>query len=227
MKKTIILISGKLRSGKNELAKYLEAELEAKNNTVAQDFFAKTLKESSYEDFKALQDEINKKIDFIKNKYCESKPGLTAALDQFKFERANYFENKTFITRHLLQIYGNDIFRKRVDEFYWVKSLADRVATTKAEFTLVTDLRYENEIELVRDKLEAFDLITIRVNRDIERTENMTHASEIALDDYQGWSYIVDNNGTIDDLKDAANQIINDIKKESQRTFSLFGFLSK
>ena len=54
MQKFVIMLSGRMRSGKNQFATYLEAELKSFDISVRQDLFAKDLKDGCKEDFKAL-----------------------------------------------------------------------------------------------------------------------------------------------------------------------------
>jgi hypothetical protein len=73
---------------------------------------------------------------------------------------------------------------------------------------LITDCRFPNELEAVK----AHKGITIKVIRDSGNTVGTTHASETALDDYTEWDYVVDNNGSIEDLK---TQVFSILEKES------------
>jgi hypothetical protein len=70
---------------------------------------------------------------------------------------------------------------------------------------LITDMRFPNEMQAVEDR----DGITIRVNRDNgTRTINVNpHASETALDDAT-FDYIIDNDGTIEDLIKKVKEIL-------------------
>ena len=89
---------------------------------------------------------------------------------------------------------------------------------------IITDMRFPNELKVVKDRAG----ITIRVNRpfkccnmkDLEYQDCMDcaeyqmnifqneHISETALDDYDNWDYIINNNGTIDELIDKVRRIL-------------------
>ena len=71
---------------------------------------------------------------------------------------------------------------------------------------IITDLRYKNEAKFIKNKSG----ILIRVNRGIDKKN--THISERDLDDYKEWDYIIDNNGTIEELIDKVKEIL--IKEE-------------
>ena len=59
MKKIVILISGKIKSGKNQLADFMKEYFEKQNLKVSSDYFAKAVKDGCKEDFKKLADELN------------------------------------------------------------------------------------------------------------------------------------------------------------------------
>lgn len=91
---------------------------------------------------------------------------------------------------------------------------------------LITDTRFPNEIKAVKDR----EGITIRVNRFMcskcGNTDNFEggndlcnecghfksndkeHESETALDSYNDWDYIIDNNGSIDELINSVRRIL-------------------
>jgi hypothetical protein len=79
---------------------------------------------------------------------------------------------------------------------------------------IITDLRFPNELKAIKDH----NGITIRVNRDDERSRFMVidkpeerskyyHPSETALDDAT-FDYVIDNNGTIEELIEHVRAII-------------------
>ena len=91
---------------------------------------------------------------------------------------------------------------------------------------IITDTRFPNELKAVKDR----EGITIRVNRFMcskcGNTDNFEggndlcnecghfksndkeHESETALDSYNDWDYIIDNNGSIDELINSVRRIL-------------------
>ncbi len=65
--KKVILVSGKLQSGKNTFAEMINEILTKKGKKVTEDLFAHDLKEGVQKDFKMLQEVINKEVDSIIN----------------------------------------------------------------------------------------------------------------------------------------------------------------
>lgn len=109
-----------------------------------------------------------------------------------------YFENET---HHVIE--GTQVYRK------WI----------------ISDLRFENELQ----RIESYNGVTIRIDRKTENRfpdlwdeyvsqdefeeweaflqqhypdtfDTLYHPSETALDDYEGWTYRIDNNGIKEDL---------------------------
>lgn len=67
---------------------------------------------------------------------------------------------------------------------------------------VISDVRFPNEAEAIKNK----NGILIRLNRNI-RLESI-HESETALNNYDDWDYVIDNNGTIEDLIEKIKQIL-------------------
>jgi hypothetical protein len=211
--KQIILISGKLQSGKNTFADLLKEELEKNNITVGQDSFAKLLKDMCKEGFKPLIDFLNdifKKR--IENHYVEIGIDQCAlipnGLEKFITKDENWYENKNDITRMILQIVGTDIVRK-INPNYWVEQFMERCNLSKCQVILNTDVRFPNECFIPKYN-NGTQSILIRVNRNIERIGDIhNHPSETSLDSYTNWDYVIDNNSDLNALKENAVKICN------------------
>lgn len=218
--KKVILISGKLRCGKNQFAEYLGSELKKANLKVSEDLFARSLKDGCKEDFRKLTnvlkniaEEIKAKINlFVDQRQVmlsdSSINDIERTIDKLKIKDENWYEDKTDITRNILQLYGTEIFRRRVDENWWVKQVKDRCIASNDDVVIVTDCRFPNEIiEMFCDEYET---IVIRIERNINTQEQISsHDSETALDNWNEWDFIVENNGTLEDLKGSASVIAN------------------
>jgi hypothetical protein len=211
--KKVILVSGKMRSGKNQFSKYLEQMFMLDNKTVVQDCFANTLKDNSKSDFKPLIDYLNNLYNKITN--CipddDQDTEIMYHLSKLKTLPENFYEDKTDITRILLQLYGTDIFRKRVDMDYWVKLMINKIKESDIETFIITDVRFPNEIYMLQDEKD-FDVTTIRIERVMKIYDIKNyHESEIALDDFDKFQYVVDNNDSLEQLWNATDTIYKDI----------------
>ena len=207
MVKNVILVSGKLQSGKNTFVNMLMEELKSTNLKVGFDFFAKSVKDQSKDIFKNLTDYLNT----ISEKY--NIPEIYTTED-------NWYESKNHITRILLQSYGTDIFRDMVDANHWGKILKRRLVSEKNEdIMFITDVRFKSEISTICDKepmrhdyrtiTPNYNVMKIRINRNnYERTDDpiFTHHSEIDLDDYIDWDVLINNDSDLNSLLKQAKE---------------------
>lgn len=136
--------------------------------------------------------------------------------DMLKFVAKQYYDwngEKDLVGRTLLQTLGTDIVRKN-NENAWVNCVMEIVVGLKTEFdyVLIPDARFENEIENWKDI--NIPTISVRVNRydsNLEPFDNKLskeqreHPSEISLDNYDKFDYIVKNVTETDLLQEAKN----------------------
>jgi len=229
--KKVILVSGKLQSGKNQFTEYLQTHLESKGLHVATDLFARGVKDGSKEDFKEIYEYINTVVnESIKDlRYLPEAPkqldNIISNLEQLLTTTDNFYEDKTDLTRKMLQIYGTNIFRQRVDNDYWVSNTCNRIQAhfeNSKDVVILTDVRFPNEIDFVKDYFTPLldrpcqaDVVSIRINREVERTNNINeHESEKALDDYENFTTRVNNNADLESLKNKAVIIADKYIKE-------------
>jgi len=94
--------------------------------------------------------------------------------------------------RELLQYIGTDWGRKH-DPNVWVRMFGHNYGDP-GQHTFVTDMRFRNEADALRE----YGYVLVRVDRS-DLPEPMAawrrHQSEIDLDGYEGWHYIVQNCG--------------------------------
>lgn len=224
--KIVILLSGKINSGKNQFADYLNYEFRKRGMTVTNDLFARDLKDYSKEDFRTLGSMLKHQVDNVRTlleTYFDPKEHgillqpIIKELEKFNFKDENFYENKTDITRVLLQLYGTDIARKRFDDQFWVKKTADRLNNNNSDVIIVTDVRFPNEIDDMFAMLNNTKIIPVRINRlNKEMYIIKEHSSEIALDDYNQFHYIIDNVGTLDVFRKQSEWLVNDLMTEPE-----------
>ena len=234
MSKKLILLSGKINCGKNQYSEYLKEDFEKAGFSVGLDLFARDLKDYSASDFETLGKLLRAKVDTIKayiNTQYDAKLDvglgdtlnkINELLEEFTFKEENFYEDKTDITRVLLQTYGTEIGRRRFDDKVWVKKAAERFNNSDEDVIIVTDVRFPNEIDDMYDMVSERDVISVRIEREIPRDVLIQmHESENALDDYERWFYIVDNNGTLQDLRDSSVNVVNSIIASDDLEFYL------
>lgn len=112
----------------------------------------------------------------------------------------------------MLQWYGTDIMRAQ-DPDHWVKLLETRIGTEAPDIALVTDVRFKNEAAWLHDSPTGFLVEVIRRKEDgtqyLDPNRDPKHASEVDLDGYKGWNYIiVAHDGEIGKLKAKASKVL-------------------
>ncbi len=123
-------------------------------------------------------------------------------IELFEFEatkamKVKYAEEKITI-REVLQKVGT-FGRKTFGESYWINKLFHDY---KHQNWIITDVRYKNEADAIKQR----GGILIRLNRNSTSTD--THDSEIELDDYSDWDYVINNNGSIGELAHSVTEIM-------------------
>jgi hypothetical protein len=105
--------------------------------------------------------------------------------------------------RPILQWWGSDFRRHYKGESYWLdKMLAKMKTITGREVLVITDVRFPNEVELVKKA----GGIMIRVERKTGLED--AHSSENLLDSFEGFDYRLSNNGSLFDLREKVERIV-------------------
>lgn len=107
--------------------------------------------------------------------------------------------------RRLLQVFGTDVGREMVGPDVWVDLMKVKLrgASDRLEDVVVTDMRFPNEIRLVRD---VFEGAIVRVNRPrLDRADD--HASELAWRSFAP-DYLVVNDRDIEHLTFQVDQVL-------------------
>ena len=94
--------------------------------------------------------------------------------------------------RQILQLAGTEAMRTVFGVDVWCRTLERRVRQQPIA-TFVTDVRFFSEVQCIR-KMKG---TVVRVDRYIESTREDFHASETALDAFDDWDFIIDNNDSL------------------------------
>lgn len=120
----------------------------------------------------------------------------------------NEVERNKPLYRAELIVLGNK--RRNEDADYWIKKILN-----SENNILVSDVRLPHEIETF-EKLHA---VKIRVEADREERAKRgklvkeDDPTETGLDDYKDWDYIIENNGTVNELEEKALRIAKEIRE--------------
>lgn len=121
---------------------------------------------------------------------------------------------KRMTVREFLQILGTDAVRNNLHENAWVNALmADYKPAKMSEYNpskwIVTDVRFPNEAQAIKDR----GGVIVRVNRPGVGPVN-NHPSETSLNNWD-FDYIIENNGTLEDLKHTVEILMDTICKKN------------
>lgn len=104
--------------------------------------------------------------------------------------------------RDILQRVGTEAMRRGFDENIWVQSVYRRITRPGAPIRfIITDCRFPNEAEAIKHWGGKVYRIDRPAENDLSASEK-SHASETAMDGYDGWDGVITNDGTIEELHD-------------------------
>lgn len=105
--------------------------------------------------------------------------------------------------RELMQVIGHDLFREKFSEDIWINILLDKIIEGEGHNYVISDVRYDNEAQALLFK----HALLINVKRHDQSGKKNKHASESSLTIPA--KYIIQNDGTIEDLYTSIDSIIN------------------
>ena len=200
----IVSISGKKLAGKDTFAEFLPnfkryAFADALKKGCAKAFF---LPEELFHDQKLKEHPFIAPIvldDYHLNKLA----------DVFGFEtHPHYYLTGRKVSlktpRELLQFVGTDLIRKTIDDNFWIDKTVEALRK-ETENVLIADSRFLNERKLLKSL--GAKLVLIKRNS----TNSDSHSSENDLGNDSDYDYVIENNGTLEELKEKATKFRKDV----------------
>lgn len=192
----IIGISGKAQAGKDTIGSMLAYFIKSDNNDY-EEYLSKD-PENWYSLYKHKYFALPLK-EIIANNVLRC--NLNYLNDQyFKKLKLPWLDGMT--VRELLQKFGTGI-RTFVHPNFWVNLLFLNYDIN--ENWIITDVRFLSEV----NKIKEYNNILIRVNR--ESAGAGSHISEVELDDYKFFDYVINNDDTLENLFNKVYQIYKQI----------------
>ena len=108
--------------------------------------------------------------------------------------------------RYLARTLGTEWGRNLVGETVWIDAFRQKFERHSLRHPVcVDDLRFANELSLLREL--GFTFVKITRNTDRDRLQD-SHASDVDLINFADWDHVIDNNGTMKNLRDQVRSII-------------------
>lgn len=195
----IFLIHGLKRSGKDTFAsilKELEPAVEIKP-------FAGPLKEITAKAF----DLSLSTVDYLKN---DESIKIGFRSPQEKMCTGNSMRN-------FLQNLGTEAMKPIFGDYVWAKLFTDSyLKSPKGCIFVAPDFRVIEEYQYITSEAitanaDTLDVVTIKIQRDEVQASGDTHITEQGLADFK-FDYVVDNNGTLEDLRAEAVEFLDYIQ---------------
>jgi len=177
----IIGVSGKIGSGKTTLCNILKEKLIGYGYKVEIINFADKLKRICYE--------------------------LTGHYGYTQEDKNVFIPEYSKNVGEILQYVGTNLFRDNFDKEVWIK--AAFINLNEDTVYILGDCRFENEAKAIQEKQG----VLIRLNGDPEKIRenskrDLNHPSETSLDNYDNFDFIYDNVGSLKDLFEFSEKII-------------------
>jgi len=175
--KTIILIAGQKRAGKDYIGKIIKKETKGKILS-----FANTIKDIISVTFGITREEL----DLYKNQ------DFRYGIDIFKLQNTYRYEVKTLSFREILQRFGTEAMKPIFGKNIWVKLVKKKIKLSNKDCFIIPDFRFLEEYKGIKKlKYKNYKIITIKViNNNL--VKNDKHSSEKSLEDFK-FDYILDN----------------------------------
>lgn len=111
--------------------------------------------------------------------------------------------------RDILQFVGTDILRNLVDENFHYNTVADPFKTI--ENGVVSDCRFKNERDNLKIQFSWKCKLIKVVHPSKEKNSSSKHASETSLGDDSEYDHVIINDGTLEDLYEKIDEIMEDV----------------
>lgn len=137
-------------------------------------------------------------------------------LSEYKNSKHNYWMS----LREILVYVGTYVLQQDLNKNVFVNIINNTIkdnhhSNSNLEYVILTDIRFNHEI----DYIKKHNGITISITRnDVEQLDNI---AEHDLDDEDSWDYVIENNGTYDDLFSNIWNMLHDDVEFQNKTLNL------
>jgi chloramphenicol 3-O-phosphotransferase len=204
----LLACSGKLVAGKDTIPPAVYQALDRPMGNVVHLYYAAAVKDDLDVMLEALRDDRDDDLGRFGIDRAKAEHLADLLLDELAADPAVTARTRTPGIRAALQFFGTDV-RRAQDDDYWVKrALAPAVvAVSEGRDVYFSDIRFPNEV-LGAQRL-GFHVVRLEVTAETQRRRllerdnlepdpaSITHPSETALDSFDGFDQVLDNNGAL------------------------------
>lgn len=114
--------------------------------------------------------------------------------------------------REFMQQLGTEFIRHEIDDDFFVRRIAEDILVYQKYFDVISisDVRLIKEITYITDRFD--NIRNIHIVRpgyiDDLTGKQKRHSTEVGLDGYNKYDYIINNDGTLEDLKSKVYEMI-------------------
>ena len=117
--------------------------------------------------------------------------------------------------RALLQELGTEIIRKKIDNKFFIKRIIDdiKVYSYYCDVITISDARLPEEIDDIYNYFDNVYRLNIRrdnYNNNLLDNEKK-HLTETALDSYDNYDYVINNDSSIEELNEKIKKIVDEV----------------
>ena len=115
--------------------------------------------------------------------------------------------------RDLLIELGTEIIRKKIDPDFHIDMLIQdiKVLSYFYDTFVVSDIRFPVEIEKPKKEFDNVTTIKMIRNSDELNDAQKSHVTETGLDSFNSFDYVIENEGSLEELKEKAMKIVKEI----------------
>lgn len=155
------------------------------------DWIIKCMKDVLLHDVCETEDEANRLADFITL-------NLVATLMKESIAYNIDGDSYTFMIspRRIYQVFGTDVVRANVKDSFWTDIVKNQILRSDADVVFVTDVRFDNECEMIEDLDESgIQSWIFKVERPNLTTKVTSHVSEKGISDCYVYAHLVNDKG--------------------------------
>lgn len=155
------------------------------------DWIIKCMKDVLLHDVCETENEANRLADFITL-------NLVATLMKESIAYSIDGDSYTFMIspRRIYQVFGTDVVRANVKDSFWTDIVKNQILRSDADVVFVTDVRFDNECEMLEDLDESgIQSWIFKVERPNLTTKVTSHVSEKGISDCYVYANLVNDKG--------------------------------